>query len=80
MRELVRQKDSSLFLRLAASKDKAGILIAAFAGRLREALGLAEGFFSLARNCDGFSARFAPCLDAIRRHIDDATSRIARLG
>ena len=46
----------------------------------REALGLAEGFFSLARNCDGFSARFAPCLDAIRRHIDDATSRIARLG
>ena len=46
----------------------------------REALDLAEGFFALARNCDGFSARFAPCLEAIRRHIDDAASRIARLG
>lgn len=46
----------------------------------REALGLAEGFFALARNCDRFSPRFALCLEAIRRHIDDAASRIARLG
>lgn len=46
----------------------------------REALGLAERFFELVRHCDGFSARFTPCLEALRRHIDDAASRIARLG
>lgn len=46
----------------------------------RETLDLAKGFFALARNCDRFSPRFAPCLEAIRRHIDDVASRIARLG
>ena len=46
----------------------------------REALNLAERFYALIRNCDGFSARFTPCLETLRRHIDDAASRIARLG
>jgi predicted nuclease of restriction endonuclease-like (RecB) superfamily len=36
VRELVRQKDSSLFLRLAASKDKAGILQLAAEGQIVE--------------------------------------------
>lgn len=36
VRELVRQKDSQLFLRLAASKDKAGILQLAQQGQLIE--------------------------------------------
>lgn len=36
VRELIRQKDSSLFLRLAASKDKAGILQLAAQGQIVE--------------------------------------------
>ena len=36
MRELVRQKDSALFLRLAASQDKAGILQLAQQGQVVE--------------------------------------------
>jgi predicted nuclease of restriction endonuclease-like (RecB) superfamily len=36
VRELVRQKESALFLRLAASKDKAGILQLAAQGQLIE--------------------------------------------
>jgi DUF1016 N-terminal domain len=36
VRELIRQKDSALFLRLAASKDKAGILQLAAQGQLVE--------------------------------------------
>ena len=36
VRELIRQKDSALFLRLAASKDKAGILQLAAQGQLIE--------------------------------------------
>lgn len=36
VRELIRQKDSSLFLRLAASKDKAGILQLAAQGQMIE--------------------------------------------
>jgi predicted nuclease of restriction endonuclease-like (RecB) superfamily len=36
VRELIRQKDSSLFLRLAASQDKAGILQLAAQGRVVE--------------------------------------------
>lgn len=46
----------------------------------REAQCLAENFFAIASNCDRFSARFAPCLEALRRHLDEAKSRIARLG
>jgi hypothetical protein len=46
----------------------------------REALHLAEMFFAMVSDCDGFSGRFFPCIEAIRRHIDEAASRIARLG
>ena len=46
----------------------------------REALHLAEMFFVMVGDCDGFSGRFSPCIEAIRRHIDEAASRIARLG
>ena len=46
----------------------------------REALHLAEMFFAMLSDCDGFSGRFSPCIKAIRRHIDEAASRIARLG
>lgn len=46
----------------------------------REALHLAEMFFATVSNCNGFSASFSPCIDALRRHIDEAASRIARLG
>lgn len=46
----------------------------------REALRLADMFFARACACDGFSSRFYPCIDALRRHIDEAASRIARLG
>lgn len=45
----------------------------------REALHLAEIFFAMVSDCDGFSDRFSPCIAAIRRHIDEATSGIARL-
>ncbi|GAA3611147.1 hypothetical protein GCM10023078_42500 [Gibbsiella greigii] len=45
----------------------------------REALNLAENFFAIASGCDRFSARFAPCLEALHRHLDEARSRIARL-
>jgi hypothetical protein len=46
----------------------------------RKALRLAEMFFAMVSDCDGFSDRFSPCIEAIRRHIDEAASRIARLG
>lgn len=46
----------------------------------REALDLAENFFATASSCDRFSASFAPCLESLRRHLDEARSRIARLG
>ncbi|OAT32387.1 hypothetical protein M975_1522 [Buttiauxella brennerae ATCC 51605] len=45
-----------------------------------EALGLAENFFVIASDCEQFSANFGPCLDTLRRHLDEARSRIARLG
>lgn len=46
----------------------------------REALRLAREFFARASACDGFSANFVPCLEAIGRHIDEAGLRINRLG
>lgn len=46
----------------------------------REALRLAERFFVILSDCTGFSGRFVPCIAAIRRHIDEASARIARLG
>ncbi|XTZ36564.1 type II toxin-antitoxin system HipA family toxin YjjJ [Salmonella enterica] len=46
----------------------------------REALELAENFFALARDCSRFSDNFGPCLAALRSHLDEARSRISRLG
>ena len=46
----------------------------------RSALHLAEKYFVLLNECGGFSDRFAPCLAAMRRHMDEAAARIARLG
>lgn len=46
----------------------------------REALELAERFYSLACDSDRFSASFEPCLAALRRHLDEARGRICRLG
>ncbi len=45
-----------------------------------EALQLAEMYFAKLSNCEGFSDNFSPCIAAIRRHLDEAASRIARLG
>ena len=45
----------------------------------REALRLAEEFVATLEASTGFSGSFSPCLGAIRRHIDEAASRIARL-
>ena len=38
----------------------------------REALHLAERFFALLSDCDGFSDRFTPCIEAMGQHIDEA--------
>ncbi|WP_409308782.1 type II toxin-antitoxin system HipA family toxin YjjJ [Pectobacterium sp. B1J-3] len=46
----------------------------------QETLELAENFFSLARDCGRFSVNFGPCLMALRSHLDEVRSRIARLG
>lgn len=46
----------------------------------QEALALAEDFFVIARSCGRFSANFVPCLETLRHHLDEARSRIARLG
>ncbi|MBK0034479.1 HipA domain-containing protein [Erwinia sp. S43] len=46
----------------------------------QEALALAENFYAAASNCNRFSANFTPCLDVLRRHLNEASSRIARLG
>ncbi|MEW5561080.1 type II toxin-antitoxin system HipA family toxin YjjJ [Enterobacter asburiae] len=45
----------------------------------REALELAESFLALARDSNRLSANFAPCLVALRSHLDEAKSRISRL-
>ena len=46
----------------------------------REALHLAEHYVAMLGDCAGFSRRFSPCIEALRRHIAEAASRIARLG
>ena len=46
----------------------------------REALNLAEMFLVMVSHCDGFSGRFSACIEAMRQHLDEAASRIARLG
>lgn len=46
----------------------------------QEALQRAEQFYGLACESNRFSARFRPCLAALRSHLDEAKSRISRLG
>lgn len=46
----------------------------------REALILAREFFARVSACDSFSSNFSPCIEAIGRHIEEAGSRIDRLG
>lgn len=46
----------------------------------RDALSLAEEFYAAADRCTGFSSNFEPCLASLRRHLDEAKSRISRLG
>jgi len=56
-------------------------LSAAVEGEIwREALELARAYHAMVSACAGFSSRFAPCIEALRRHIDEAASRIARVG
>lgn len=43
-------------------------------------LHLAEHFFARLSDTAAFSRRFAPCVAALDRHIDEAAGRIARLG
>lgn len=46
----------------------------------RDALELAQTYLARVSDCKAFSPNFLPCIDAMRRHIDDAKLRIARLG
>ncbi len=46
----------------------------------QECLELAEQFYTLANSCNCFSDNFSPCLKALRSHLDEASSRISRLG
>ena len=46
----------------------------------RAALQLAERFLAMLNDGAGFSGSFTPCIEALRQHIDEAASRIARLG
>ena len=57
------------------------LLVEAIDGEIwHDALDLAENFFALANDCRHFSANFAPCLTALRSHLDEARGRISRLG
>lgn len=46
----------------------------------RGTLELADLFCAKVSDSKGLSARFAPSVVVVRRHFDDATARIARLG
>jgi len=46
----------------------------------RAALHLAERFLAMLSDCAGFSGSFSLCIEAIRQHINEAASCIARLG
>lgn len=57
------------------------LLVEAIDGEIwHDALDLAENFFALANECRHFSANFAPCLMALRGHLDEVRGRISRLG
>lgn len=46
----------------------------------QETLSQAEAYLAKLNACDGFSQGFAPCLIALRQHVEEATGRICRLG
>ncbi len=57
------------------------MLLDAIAGEIwHESLELAEHFYALVSDYNRFSASFAPCVAALRAHLDEARSRISRLG
>ncbi|MEL4867856.1 type II toxin-antitoxin system HipA family toxin YjjJ [Pantoea agglomerans] len=57
------------------------MLLDAITGEIwHESLELAERFYALVSDCNRFSASFAPCVAALRAHLDEARSRISRLG
>lgn len=57
------------------------MLLDAITGEIwHESLELAERFYALISDCNRFSASFAPCVAALRAHLDEARSRISRLG
>jgi hypothetical protein len=57
------------------------MLLDAIAGEIwHESLELAERFYALVSDCNRFSASFAPCVAALRAHLDEARPRISRLG
>ena len=45
-----------------------------------EALRLAREFLGRVKDCTRFSPRFAPCIEALAKHIEEAAGRIARIG
>lgn len=57
------------------------MLLDAIAGEIwHESFELAERFYALVSDCNRFSASFAPCVAALRAHLDEARPRISRLG
>lgn len=58
----------------------AALIAAVDADTWRQALQLAENFFARLSDTAAFSPRFQPCIAALDRHIDEAATRIARLG
>lgn len=59
---------------------RSATLLEAIGGDIwREALELAERLLALVRDDGRVSANFAPCLEALRHHLDEARSRISRL-
>lgn len=49
-------------------------------GTWRQAEQLARNFLCRLQTTNGFSQRFAPCIQALANHIEDASGKIAKLG
>lgn len=62
------------------SLSPASLIAAVPSDTWREALQLANRYIAVVRDCDGFSDRFYPCIEALQQHIGEAEKRIARLG
>ena len=59
---------------------EAGILAVVSNEVWRQAEDLARSYLARINSTAGFNARFAPCLAALARHIETASTKIARLG